>query len=70
MFKNNSFQHAGLYMFSNTLEPVQVRVCYRLMACDMMARASCFSEAEGVMKPKPRKEFPETWIWESVADQR
>lgn len=64
------FERANLITFTNTIEPIQVR-CYKMMACDMMVRSSCFSEPEGAMiMPKIRKEFPETWIWESIADKR
>lgn len=41
-----------------------------MMACNAMMRSSCFSEPEGVMQPRIRKDFPETWIWESVEDKR
>lgn len=41
-----------------------------MMACDTMARGSCFSDPEGMIKPTIRKDFPETWIWESIADKR
>lgn len=62
----DDFSEAGLILFSNTIEPIPVRVCYKLRACDMMERSSCFSESEVVMKPKIRKNFPESWIWESM----
>lgn len=63
-------QTAGLITFSNALEPIRVMHCYKMMACDMMARTSCFSEPEAVIKPTIRKDFPETWIWESIHDKK
>lgn len=73
-YHNNweDFNSAGLILFTNTQEPIQIRMCYK-MSCDMMERAVCFGAAVGspmVSAPKVRKEFPETWLWESIVDDR
>lgn len=39
------------------------------MACSAMTRTSCFADPNSV-KPIIRKDFPETWIWDSVDDRR
>lgn len=46
-----------------------------MMACDMMARGACFGAPMGAFAasaplppPKLRKEFPETWLWDSISD--
>lgn len=70
------FERANLIMFSNTNEPIR-QVALK-MSCDMMERAACFKAPFGfdsvapvdiaAVVPKTRKEFPETWIWDSISD--
>lgn len=72
------FNSTGLILFTNVKEPVQVQVLYacRKMQCaaDIMPMATfgaaasttfgLFSSAP--VAPKIRKEFPETWLWETI----
>ncbi|XP_031622614.1 CD109 antigen-like, partial [Contarinia nasturtii] len=61
------FSKANLITLTNTLEPIPIRLYCKMMACDV--RSSCFSEPEGGNKPIIRQDFPETWIWDSIADK-
>lgn len=44
-------------------------ICYKMLACDSMQRSACFLQPLA-MEPVIRKDFPETWIWDSIADGR
>lgn len=70
------FNSTGLILFTNVGEPVQVRrkmQCRKMKCTDMMPMVMACSAAgfDGVppmltVAPKIRKEFPETWLWESI----
>lgn len=72
------FNSTGLILFTNVREPVQVRrkiQCRKMKCADMImmpvAMACSATDFGGIppmlaVAPKIRKEFPETWLWESI----
>lgn len=74
LYRNNfpDFNSTGLVLFTNVKEPVQPRImynCLRKGCADMMPMAcSAFDGARPMIPviPKIRKEFPETWLWETI----
>lgn len=69
------FNSSGLILFTNVKEPVQYRLkyaCLRMqaevmpMACSALGFGGVAPIHRVPVAPKIRKEFPETWIWESI----
>ena len=70
----SDFQTSGVLFFTNTCEPISMAMCYKTginkkkMCRQAMDCAEIMCLEEGPSAPKIRKEFPETWIWDTIAD--
>lgn len=68
------FNSTGLILFTNVREPVQVRrkiQCRKMKCADMIAMPMVVACSGSILPmhpvaPRIRKEFPETWLWESI----
>lgn len=77
-------KRTGLILFTNLIEPHHIHDRVKLKGLIMLSVSlneaynrpnirrdlSATARLPAVVKPVIRKEFPETWIWETIEDKR